>query len=336
MSPHAHNRQVNSQSARDTVHIGWPGRKAEIDTFFRNRLRLSQLRLLVALSDVGQVKKVAAMLNISSPAVSKQIAEIENSLGSPLVVRVGNHVEFTALGNLMATRSRELLQHLEKTHAEVNDLCSGMTGSVGIGVVHSVGTIFLPHLVKSLKAHAPGVAMRIYEFRFEHLAPLLKSGVVDFVLARETAHPLSDGFSELALMSDPVVIVCGSEHRARWPVALEWSDLRGTPWIMPMADAKPLVTHLYALLQKNGLTLPPDSIESSSTTTVVGLLQIYPFVAAMPLSYAQAFVRSNRVSVLPLSTQGILGTINAVWRKDSTDPIVTLLVEAAKSLARVQ
>ncbi len=98
--------------AHDRLH-----RSSAVDNFFRSRLRLSQLRMLVAVADLGQFKKVAGALNISPPAVSKQIAEIEEALRQPIVSRVGNHIEFTALGHLLSMRARELLEQIDRTRA---------------------------------------------------------------------------------------------------------------------------------------------------------------------------------------------------------------------------
>ena len=50
---------------------------ALIDRFFANRLRLSHIRVLVAVGDSGQLKKVAEIMNVTPAAVSKQIREIE-------------------------------------------------------------------------------------------------------------------------------------------------------------------------------------------------------------------------------------------------------------------
>lgn len=326
MQPNSNKNQT--VTVRDPVGGGQWQNSTAVARFFRTRLRLTQLRMLVAVSDHGQLKKVAAALNITPPAVSKQIAEIEDALQNAVTTRVGNHIEFTVLGELLAKRSREILAQIEQLRVEVADLCAGGAASLGLGISPTVGTLFSACLVKAAKDEIPSVAIKIYSQRFELLAPMLKSGAVDLVIAREIAHQLSNNFSHLKLMDDPIVVVCAAKfelERSR----TEWSDIKGLSWIVPSAEAKTLLIHLTSLLQKHGVEVPKDSIESSSITTTIDLLQAHPFVTVLPLSCAEPYIRTKVLAVLPVSTEGMLETIYAVWRNGCSDHVVQMLTRAA-------
>lgn len=304
-------------------------RSALIERFFNLKLRLSQLRVLVAIADLGQLKRVAAALHVTPPAISKQVAEIEESLQHAVTTRLGNRIEFTPLGALLARRAREVLAQIECARIEVDELCSGAAGTLGIGVVPTVASLFVPVLVTTLKTRAPNAAIRIYEHHFDRLAPMLADGTIDLAVARETTHPLSSGFVEEQVMEDPVAIVCAVQHRLLQKARLAWADLQDVPWILPMRGSSTYM-HLESLLLRHGLTVPQQSIESNALSATIGLLRAYPFVALMPLAYARSFDQPHGLSVLPLSTQGMQGAIKAVWRRGNRNPVVALLAEAMR------
>jgi DNA-binding transcriptional LysR family regulator len=305
-----------------------------IERFFRSRLKLSQLRVLVAIADLGQLTKVADWLNVTTPAISKQVAEIENALEHPILRRVGNRVEFTEVGALLTRRAREVIDQLERTRIEVDELCSGISGKIGLGAVPTVAPLFLPSLVMNLKTRAPNTSIRLYEGHFDRLAPMLEDGTLDVVLARETGHHLSMNFHHETVVADPITMVCGTQHALATRQRIAWKELNGVSLILPLRGSS-----TYLLLQEvfaaHGLTFPENSVESVSLSVNAALLQSYPFIGLMPLAYVRKYQNDNpnRISVLPLSTGGMLGEIKAVWRKDNPNPIVGSMLEAIRQQA---
>ena len=333
MSGRTVNEKLNPQPSADDADASERLRNsAAIEKFFSSRLRLSQLRMLVAIADMGQLKRVADALHVTPPAISKQVAEIEESLRHPVLVRIGNRLEFTPVGELMARRAREILAQLERTRIEVDELCAGVAGTIGVGAVPTVAPLFLPVMVAALKNRAPNAAIRLYEYPFDRLAPMLEDGSIDLALARETTHPLSAGFVEQEVMSDPLAIVCGSQHRLAHKGRVQWKDLEGVPWILPMKGSSTFM-HLESLLLRHGLSIPGGSIESMSWGANANLLQMYPYVALFPMSNARRATAYNGLAALPLSTEGMQGTIKAVWRKDNGNTIIGLLVDAIRQHA---
>jgi DNA-binding transcriptional LysR family regulator len=327
-------KTVNSPSAPalppETDHLR---NSALIERFFRSRLRLSQLRLLVAIADQGQLKRVADQLNVTPSTISKQVAEIEDALQRPILERVSNHLEFTEVGALLAQRAREMLDQLERTRIEVDRLCTGEGGSFGLGAAPSVAALFLPSLVLTMKRQSPNSLFRFQEGKFEVLAPMLEDATLDIVLARETNHRLAHGFVQEEIMADPVVVVCGKQHTLASRDHVEWKDLAGVPWILPLRGSLAHV-QLEALMRRHGLPIPPGCVESISLVVNIGLLQTYPFVGLFPLAYVRKYLDANPITILPLSTDGMEGYIKALWRRDNGNPMLERMVESIRRQAR--
>jgi DNA-binding transcriptional LysR family regulator len=329
------NQKLNSSVTPSSLILTEHQKKsALIERFFRSRLRLSQLRVLVAIADLGQLKKVADSLNVTPSAISKQVTEIEETLQCLLLERVGNQLRFTDIGDLLARRAREVLEQLDRIRIEVDHLCSGEAGTIGVGAAPTVSALFLPSLVLDLKQQAPHAFFRFEEGRFDRLAPMLEDSTLDIVIAREVNHPLIHSFVQEELMPDPIVVVCGKQHLLSSRSRVGWKDLKGVPWILP-AQGSSAHAQLEALMTDHGLATPPGCVESISLAVNIALLETYPFVALFPLSYVRRYLGVDRLAVLPLSTNGMRGGIKAVWRKENANPMLGRMIESIRQRARL-
>jgi len=296
----------------------------DIERFFRSRLRLSQVRLLAAIDDLKQLKRVAQSLNVTPPAVSKQVAEMESELGQKLSRRIGHRVEFTSAGALLARHARQVLDQLDRTRIELTELLSGTSEHIGIGAIPTIASFFLPALVHDLRARSPNTSIRLREGRFAELAPLLEDGTLDIILARDTEHRFSANFSQRVVMKDPVAVVCGQAHTLASRRGLTWKDLDGMPWILPLQGST-TAQFLENLLAQENIRPGPGSIESISLAVNASLLCTSSLLGFTPLAYIRDYVKSGRICVLPLSTAEIQHEIKIVWRSDNTNPVTSLL-----------
>ena len=83
-----------------------------IERFFQAGLKLNHLRLLTLFDSLGQIRLVAEKLNVTQPAISKQLAELEAGLGVSVMTRVGNRLQLTAVGETLTKRAREVFHQL--------------------------------------------------------------------------------------------------------------------------------------------------------------------------------------------------------------------------------
>ena len=90
----------------------------------RNRLKLSHLRMIVALEEHEMVSAAAQATNISQPAASRMIAEMEALLDAPLCERLARGVRLTPLGQSLARHARSVLLQLAQAEREISDICA--------------------------------------------------------------------------------------------------------------------------------------------------------------------------------------------------------------------
>ncbi|HEY4296011.1 MAG TPA: LysR family transcriptional regulator, partial [Paraburkholderia sp.] len=226
-----------------------------IDRFFRSGLKLPHLRILVSLADLGQVTRVAAAFHVTQPAISKQIGEIEEALGVPVARRVGNAVELTGIGHVMAARGREILRHIELARRDVSALTTGTAGHVRLGAVATIPQPIVAHAVELFMRRAPSATLSFVEATLDKLVKMLDEGELDLALGRNRIADNQGLLKQQTLHREPFVFVVGASHplgKIDQPVS--WDDLRPARWITPLRGSPAFAT-LADTLAGHGISL---------------------------------------------------------------------------------
>ncbi|WP_350357557.1 LysR family transcriptional regulator [Paraburkholderia fungorum] len=298
-----------------------------IERFFQAGLKLNHLRLLTLFDSLGQIRLVAEKLNVTQPAISKQLAELEAGLGVSVMTRVGNRLQLTAVGETLTRHAREVFHQLEQARYEVDALTSGLSGKISVGAVATVLPVFAPELILELKRRAPHVNVALHEATSDRLFPLLANGSLDFVLSR--TGPVGFGKSEFAsrpIMEDPIVVVCGRDHPLASRRNVVASDLAGSPWILPPKEA-PTYLALQSWLAESGGAFPDGCVQSISLATNEAMLANYPFLALMPLAVARKRVGRTGLVILALPGASFLETVQLFYSASSVNPVLPAALE---------
>ena len=273
------------------------------------------MRVIAALADLKIVARVSEALNVTQPAVSKQIAELEKIVGVPVVTRDRNRLYLTPIGNRLADHAKQTLNQLDRAAFDIEAMASGVSGSVSIGAVSSVATTLLPNTIALFKRSTPQATVSVSEGHFVELLPQLEAGALDILIARIWQPQELSGIEQMTLFSEPVVVVSGRNHPLAQKKSLDWSDVVDSPWILPQANsvARQAVDALFAA---NGLTPPSNTIASLSLALNLELLRVMPALGLMPQRLAQTQATRGEIVTLPLDTHGLLSEARCFWRTD--------------------
>src|SRR6266851_7118316 len=96
---------------------------------------LQHLETFVRVVEEGNFTRAGELLNLSQPAVTRQVAALEHDLGASLVERGGRGLHLTATGKAVYTQARHLLAQVEHLKREVASLSDPMRGEVSIACV---------------------------------------------------------------------------------------------------------------------------------------------------------------------------------------------------------
>ncbi|MDQ2095559.1 LysR family transcriptional regulator [Rhodobacteraceae bacterium 10Alg 79] len=273
------------------------------------------MRVIAALADLKLVARVAEALNVTQPAVSKQIVELEKIVGVPVVTRDRNRLYLTPIGHRLADHARLALNQLARAAFDVEAMASGVSGSVSIGAVSSVAPTLLPGAIALFKRSTPQASVSVLEGHFVELFPQLEAGALDFLIARIWQPQELPGIEQMSLFSEPVVVVAGRDHPLAKRKDLAWSDAVAFPWILPQSNsvARQAVDALFA---SHGLTPPSNTIASLSLALNLELLRVMPALGLLPQGLAQTQAARGDMVILALDTRGLLSEARCFWRTD--------------------
>lgn len=124
-------------------------------------LNPDRLRALIAVVELGSFSAAARQLNLTQPAVSLQIRELERRLGVALVERMGTRICMTAPGQSLVEHARQILRECDTAEAAMRRYRGGWVGRVHIGTTASALIYELPPILRRLRHDHPDIELLI-------------------------------------------------------------------------------------------------------------------------------------------------------------------------------
>jgi DNA-binding transcriptional LysR family regulator len=124
-------------------------------------LNLDQLRTFIEVIRLGSFTAAGRHLNLTQPAISQQIKELESRLGVQLIARLGKRAFATEAGKELAERGGKLLAMSEESVNAVQRYRDGWLGPVRLGTTISVCVYLLPKLLGELRESHPELDVSI-------------------------------------------------------------------------------------------------------------------------------------------------------------------------------
>lgn len=286
-----------------------------IDTRLASRLKTRQLILLMHLDDRRSILRAAEAANMTQPAASKLLAELEDTLGVALFVRHARGVEPTWYGEVLLRHARNALMELRQAQDEIADLKAGLTGHALIGTVVTSATSLVPMAVAELKARSPRILVYIEMDFSEVLVRQLLAGKLDIVVAR-IYH--AEGLAKLnfeAFGEEPHAMYAHADHPLVRKRVLRLHDLVGQTWVLP-PRGNVLRDRLTVLFLEQRLDLPMQVVETASLPVIISLLQMSEMVSVLPSEVVRPYCESGVLKKLPIKLDLRLGEAGIITRRD--------------------
>jgi DNA-binding transcriptional LysR family regulator len=151
-------------------------------------LRISRMRQVLAIHDLGSFAKAAERLGIAQSSLSKSIARLEDELKITLIERSPRGSRLTPGGELFAERARHLIEETERLHTDLMLIAGGQPSRVRIGIASALGSSFLARFAPAAAEALPDVRLNFEIAPSPRLMQLLETRKADLVLAgRPTA-----------------------------------------------------------------------------------------------------------------------------------------------------
>ena len=274
-------------------------------------LKLRQLRLVVAIADLGSLRRAAEHLNTTQPAATKLLQQAEMLLGVPLFDRQARGLTPTSYGEVVIRRARNLMAELTAAGEEIAGLASGLSGAVRIGCVTGAMPQLMTRTVRELRERFPTLCLSLQIDTSDRLIAALHDRRIDLAVGRiPTGIDRSDLMFE-TLCDEPLALVCRVGHPLLAHGSLRLEDAVAYPWVMHPRGS-PSRDRMEDHFHQTGVAEPDLYVETSSDTAALSLVAAEDVLAVLPLDTVAAAVRGGVVAVLPfelgfgLSSLGII------------------------------
>jgi len=278
------------------------------------RLKLKQLRLLVAISQHRSILHAAQELNISQPAATKLIKDLEADFGVTLFERTNRGVAPTAYGDALIKHGKLILAQIANAAQELDDLSEGAGGRVVVGTLLAASASLLPQTIQRLHRLRPNVTIAIREGTNSVLMPALRLGDVDMVVGRLPEYRHRQELVQESLFVEQIRIVVRPGHVLARGGEVDLQDLACREWILPPPDTT-LRRQIDKEFLDRGLAPPLNAVESVSFLTNRTLLTTTDMLGAFPFHVIENEIRLGILAVVPCRLNLISIPVGVSYRR---------------------
>lgn len=281
-----------------------------------DRIRLKHLQVLIRLCELKSMSDVARQSNMTQPALSKWLKELEDNVGMPLFERHARGIEPLPPALELARQAQGVLSRLDRMGESLDQYRQGFRQQFALGVSPMVAVVYLPDLLRDVYQRHPHCHVRIQEGTLDILGKNLEQGELDLVIGRidETGRNPDMAFMSLGMV--PLCVAVGQSHPLAGRAGLDWEELLDYPWVLP-PKSSPMRRRFELALDAQGLQHPHCAIESSYAHTSARLAVDSPFLVPMARSIAQVYP-DLRVLALNWSDASLHGQLGLLWRPEDT------------------
>lgn len=290
------------------------------------RLRMRHLELLCHLSDATTVSAAASKLNLTQPAVSKMISEIETVSKAVLFTRGRTGIQPNVKGALLIRQACDLVQSLDRCFSEINSIEEGSSGLLRMGSFST--TSIFPKLVVDVIQQLPLLKIQIQESPPQELINALINHELDCVVTSFSREMMGDvrakSLKLQPISTDSLCVVASIKHPFSKRRSIKWTEAVKHRWALPPKDALMTKELMYALKKMDCPDVIPV-IESMSAITMKGLIQFDDnLLGIMREHQAKEEERANNLTIVKIQPKIKLPDLYLVTHKQNSIPSATM------------
>ncbi|MEX7646681.1 LysR substrate-binding domain-containing protein [Klebsiella pneumoniae] len=288
----------------------------EKNGLFSQRIRLRHLHTFVAVAQQGTLGRAAETLNLSQPALSKTLNELEQLTGTRLFERGRLGAQLTLVGEQFLTHAVKVLDALNSAGQALNRKEGLNNDIVRIGALPTAALGILPTVIGQFHKQQKDITLQVATMNNTMLLAGLKSGEIDIGIGRMSDPELMSGLHYELLFLESLKLVVRPGHPLLQETVtlsrvMEWPVVVSPKGTVPRQNAE-------ALLQSQGCKMPAGCIETLSASLSRQLTVGFDYVWFVPSGAVKDDLRRGVLTALPIATQGAGEPIGIVTRVDAT------------------
>ncbi|WP_172330429.1 LysR family transcriptional regulator [Mangrovicoccus sp. HB161399] len=280
-------------------------------------------QVLAFLAVARHLKFLAAAeeLNMSQPAVTAQIGQLERNLGLRLFHRTKREVALTAEGRDLLPKMARIAETLEAIVAASEELGTGRRGKVRIAVLPSVAASMLPRSIGAFRAAHPGIEVAVADVVAEEILALVKADAVDFGIGPRTS--ADHAIAGEDFLTDELRVFFPEGHPLEAEAAPELVRCAAFPQVVTGRSSS-VRALLERVLAEAGAEIE-IAMEAAYMSTALAAVRAGLGVAILPLSAREA---GNAEGLLcrPVGAEGLPRQLQILTRRGRELPVAAGLL----------
>jgi DNA-binding transcriptional LysR family regulator len=268
-------------------------------------------------------RKAAEKLFISPSALSQQISQLENILGTELFERTNKRVSLTDAGSLLYTEVTQLFNKLNNTVNNLELLKKGSSGQIGIGFVASAMQSILPGLLKRFNREWPDIKFQLEELNNKEQLEALQQDEIDIGFMR--SNQVAENMMIKSVLRETFSLVLPAGHPMTARKFRNIGQLKDESFILFPNDQSQLYYQQILHLCADHGFVPKISHKAIHAPAVFRLVENGMGLSILPTSLASGQVPGIRfieLKNIPQQTE-----LYAVWKKDNGNPVLQFLLK---------
>ncbi|EOF5433025.1 LysR substrate-binding domain-containing protein [Salmonella enterica] len=286
----------------------------EKNGLFSQRIRLRHLHTFVAVAQQGTLGRAAETLNLSQPALSKTLNELEQLTGTRLFERGRLGSQLTVPGEQFLIHAVKVLDALNTAGQALNRKEDASADVVRVGALPTAALGILPAAIGRFHQQQKSTSLQVATMNNTMLLAGLKSGEIDLGIGRMSDPELMGGLNYELLFLESLKLVVRPGHPLLQETitlsrVMEWPVVVSPKGTVPRQNAE-------ALLQSQGCKMPAGCIETLSASLSRQLTVDYDYVWFVPSGAVKEDLRQATLVSLPVPTQSAGEPIGILTRVD--------------------
>lgn len=287
-------------------------------------MEIRQLRYFASVAEHLNFTEASRHLFVAQPAISKQIANLENEIGIKLFERDKHSVRLTPAGAVFYEEVKAILEKLDLALKKARDAREGKVGHLNVGFLRSPVRGFFPALIKDFRCQYPDVQIELFPYQTGEILNRLLTGELDIGFTISTGLKNLSDFEIHPLLSYPHCIIMNSDHRLSQKDCISVSELSNENFIMlERKEAPQTFDFIIEICTAHGF-YPKIVKQTSRIETVLLLIDSGEGISILP-KYLLAYATP---SLLFKNIEGDYKVeLVVIWKKNNPNPSIPLFIE---------
>lgn len=279
----------------------------------------------------GSFSAAADAMGYTQPAISRQIALLEQETGTTLLDRHPGGARLTDAGELLVRHAVGILTRLQDAEDELGELLGLQSGRLRMSTISSAAATIMPLAIGDFRKRLPGVELSVALVDPMGILAVLRTGEIDLALTNDDSHFDQPDVDAIHLFDEPMLIALPSDHPLASRPALDLADLAGERWMLGTTTACPDASRFITACRSAGFD-PQIAFHNDDYTAILGFVAAGVGVAPVP----EMVLRngSKHVAVRPLAshdlTRPILASFPSGYRSGPAKVMLEILTEVSK------